>query len=234
MSREWWHGENWLDFYLAAAEVAEKLAIPLGPAQAHLRKLCASGDIRAIMSEILPDRVMPDSAITSSKVEARESETGVLKGKSLEELALELKTLRSLNELLEENLRLNEEVQYGEPELIPPSRWRSEDVDLMPRHLVAVSDNDLSYWLNQQKPPPQASAPQERGKVPRIKSLLAKLYPDGVPAPAYCNRKKLAGQLLKDDPSLSPLDPKTLKSAIDELNADRKRPEGIGNPGASD
>ena len=43
-----WNGEDWLDFARAATEISDKLAIPLGPAEAQLRELCGSGKIRAI------------------------------------------------------------------------------------------------------------------------------------------------------------------------------------------
>jgi hypothetical protein len=46
-----WNGEEWLDFAWAADEIADKLAMPPGPAQARLRKLCGSGEIRAIIRE---------------------------------------------------------------------------------------------------------------------------------------------------------------------------------------
>jgi hypothetical protein len=34
------------------------------------------------------------------------------------------------------------------PELIPPSRWRSEDVDVVPQMRVAVSESDLRHWID--------------------------------------------------------------------------------------
>jgi hypothetical protein len=108
--------------------------------------------------------------------------------------------------------------QGGEivPEFIPPNEWKRPDFDTT---LVYLSPKDLSrQWLElQNKPTP------EMGKQPRIKVLLAKMSPNGVPDPGHCPRKALKADLLKLDPSLDPLDEATLKSAIDGWNADPKR-----------
>ena len=58
------------------------------------------------------------------------------------------------------------------------------------------------------------------GKRPRIKALLAQFYPNGVPDPGLCNRQELQGRILKADPTVGPMDFKTLKTAIDEYNAE--------------
>jgi len=89
-----WDGEDWVYFHWAASEISDKLAIPSRSAKAHLRKLCASGEIRAISS--------------------------------------------AESDLLEE------------PEPIPPSRWRDEDIAASWRLLIAVSRNDLRNWLSHQ------------------------------------------------------------------------------------
>jgi hypothetical protein len=109
-----------------------------------------------------------------------------------------------------------------------------EDPHPWPSTYIDVSEDDVVYWIILAKPKLSLPPSTRQGKVPRIKARLAKLYPNGVPDPAFANRKELQGQLVKDDPSLTPLDHKTLKAAIDEYNADRKRPEGIGMPGVSD
>jgi hypothetical protein len=102
-----------------------------------------------------------------------------------------------------------------EPELILPSRWRAEEVDLaVPWDwMVAVCESDLRYWLNQQPVQPTAG-----GKQSRILRLLAKIHPTGVPNRADCPREQLKAELLAQDASLSPLDLKTLKTAIDAHN----------------
>jgi hypothetical protein len=90
---------------------------------------------------------------------------------------------------------------------------------------VLVSEADLQHWLKKQQPTKQATTEPKKqalGKRPRIKTHLAKLFPDGVPDPAYCNRKELIRELLKIDPGLKPLDDGTLKTAIEEYNTDPK------------
>jgi hypothetical protein len=78
-----------------------------------------------------------------------------------------------------------------------------------------VSGDDFHYWLNQQQP----SQPAAGGKQSRLHRLLVELFPNGVPNRADCPREPLRAELLKRDPSLQPLDLKTLKTAIDTLNA---------------
>jgi TPR repeat protein len=79
---------------------------------------------------------------------------------------------------------------------------------------IDVSEDDVVYWIVQAKPKVSLPPNARQGKIPRI---------------------KLQGRLLEDDPTLKPLDLKTLKAAIDEYNADRanadrKRRERIRNP----
>jgi len=151
-----WQGEAWVYFHWAASQIGDKLAISPGPAQAQLRKLCASGEIRAIAS-----------------------------------------------------------VDDEEPEPIPPSRWSDKDITALWGHdyVVAISGNDLRNWLNQQ--PTQSTA---GGKQSRLIRLLAEMFPTGVPDRADCPREPLKAELLKRDPSLKPLDLKTLKTAIETCN----------------
>jgi hypothetical protein len=146
-----WDGEEWVEFQWAANKIGDKLAIPPGPAQAQLRKLCASSEIKALTF-----------------------------------------------------------VDYDEPEPIPPSWWRDEDINASSH--VAVSATDLRSWLSQQ------SAPAAGGKQSRITRLLADMYPTGVPNRADCPREPLKAALLERDPSLTPLDLKTLKTAIETYN----------------
>jgi hypothetical protein len=156
-----WAGEIWLYFHWAADLIGDKLTIPPGPAQARLRKLCASGEIRAIDSETEPF--------------------------------------------------------CEEPEPIPPSQWRSEDVDLTisQDHCVGVSETDLYHWLEHQSAKPR---PTKVGKAPLIIEHLKQLFPQGVPDPALCPRKALKADLLARDKRLGSLDDATLKSAIDAFN----------------
>ena len=88
---------------------------------------------------------------------------------------------------------------------------------------IAVSTDDLAYWLDKQtEPKPTQGA---FGKVPLIIDQLRQLYPEGVPDRAHCPREPLKADLLKRDKRLSPLDLKTLRSAIDQYNAE------LGNDG---
>ena len=76
-----------------------------------------------------------------------------------------------------------------------------------------VFDVDFYQWLNAKQSPPPS------GKQLRILKLLADMHSNGVPAPALCPRKILKDDLIKRDPTLSPLDEDTLKKAIDKHNA---------------
>jgi hypothetical protein len=97
-------------------------------------------------------------------------------------------------------------------EIIRPSNWRSDEVDLMGP--VGVSENDLQAWLAK-------SRPDAVGKRPRIVKHLATLYPDGVPHAGLAPRKALKADLLRRDSGLAPLDEATLKVAIEAYNKDR-------------
>jgi hypothetical protein len=121
----------------------------------------------------------------------------------------------------------------GPPQRIEPSEWREHEIDLMTdsdgcRYFVDVSEADLRYWLGQQKAKPrearEAREAREVGKRPKIRALLADMFHGcRVPEPAHCVRKALRADLLQRDPNLDPLNLGTLKSAIDEYNADPKR-----------
>ena len=45
-----WEGEPYVYFHWAANKIGDKLAIPPSAAQSRLRRLCASGEIRSVMS----------------------------------------------------------------------------------------------------------------------------------------------------------------------------------------
>jgi hypothetical protein len=119
-----------------------------------------------------------------------------------------------------------EEVCQQEPTIIPPSRWRTEDVDLTvpSTHQVAVSEGDFRYWLDQQpsKPTSTPRSAAERGKVPLIIPYLKQMFPEGVPDPAHYSRKQLRSDLLAKYKNLAPLDDATLKRAIDLIRNDPK------------
>jgi hypothetical protein len=96
------------------------------------------------------------------------------------------------------------------PQPIPPSQWSDDD---LPRFEVLVSNIDFYDWLKRQPTQPTAG-----GKQSRIARLLGEMYPTGVPNRADCPREGLRATLLDRDPSLVPLDLKTLKVAIDAYN----------------
>jgi hypothetical protein len=99
-----------------------------------------------------------------------------------------------------------------EPEPIPPDWWRDKRHTASWDWVVAVSKSDLRNWLSHQ------STPAAGGKQSRITRLLAEIYPTGVPPRADCPRQSLTAELIKRDPSLTPLDPKTLRTAIKAYN----------------
>ena len=97
-------------------------------------------------------------------------------------------------------------------EFIPANEWKRDfDTDG-----VYLSEEDIQrHWLDLLSKSP----PEPTGKQPRIKAHLAEMFPNGVPDPAHCPRKTLKADLLRRDPSLSPLDEATLKSAIEAHNS---------------
>jgi hypothetical protein len=110
-----------------------------------------------------------------------------------------------------------------EPAPIPPSQW--PDDDEVPKVEVLVSNIDFYNWLGRQL------STAAGGKQSRIAKLLGELYPTGVPNRADCPREPLRAALLKRDPSLQPLDLKTLRTAIEAHN---RRLGNAGNASGSD
>jgi hypothetical protein len=201
-----WKGEEWVRFDDAADAYADFVEVSSGVAQRLLREQCASGNIRSIRYTYEP-------------------------GDYERPIPVPLKPSEWI-----ENPYVDVQADY-----VIGSFLRDDDEDADndpgpagPFTYIDVSEDDVVYWIILAKPKLSLPPSTRQGKVPRIKALLAKLYPNGVPDPAFANRKELQGRLVKDDPTLTPLDHKTLKAAIDEYNADGKRPKGIGMPGVSD
>jgi hypothetical protein len=120
----------------------------------------------------------------------------------------------------------------GPPVYIEPSEWRQREIDVMTdsdgcKYWVDVSKIDLEYWLNQQLTQSTAG-----GKQPRIIRQLKEMFPAGVPNRADYPRQPLTAELIKRDPSLAPLDPKTLKTAIEAYN--RQQQGNARNTSVSD
>jgi hypothetical protein len=272
-----WNGEEWEDFHAAAHDIGDKLVIPSGPALARLRQLCASGEVRAILSDaddeeqpepIPPSRwrsedvdlsglhlvtvsmsdlrhwlaQQPDEAEKEKRAkdfwEKAEREGRVLRGDDHEcwehDLFGErwLIWARAIVELGDKlaippsaaHAQLHKLCASGQvraigtddpegsgvmPEPIPPSQWADDD---RPMKDVLVSNTDFYSWLGRQL------SHAAGGKQSRIARLLGELFPTGVPNRADCPREPLKAKLLKRDPSLEPLDLKTLKTAIDAYN----------------
>ncbi len=87
-------------------------------------------------------------------------------------------------------------------------RWKNQ-----PTGGPNVSVRDFEDWLEKKL------SRKPRGKQARIRAQLIKMYPAArVPDPDQCPRDALRADLLKRDKTLDPLDPATLKKAIDEHN----------------
>jgi hypothetical protein len=80
-----------------------------------------------------------------------------------------------------------------------------------------VSSNDLRRWLQDKL------TRKTGGKQARIIELLRTMFPDGVPDVEHCPRYTLKAKLLKLNRDLKPLDEATLKSAIDNYNAEHPK-----------
>ncbi len=190
-----WKAEEWVRFDDAADAYANFVEVSTGVAQRLLREQCASGNIRSIRYTGDPRGDTPIPVLL------KPSEW----------------TTDPYLDFQADYVPTFDRVPDPEDEDDPGS-WG-------PFTYIDVSEDDVVYWIILAKPKLSLPPSTRQGKVPRIKALLTKLHPSGVPDPALCSRKELQGRLLKDDPSLNPLDPKTLKAAIDEFNAER----GIGN-----
>jgi hypothetical protein len=65
-----WNDEHWGDFYMAADNIAATLDISVGLAQAKLRHLCATGEVRALEADDVgeepdfPTRIPPSRWLT--------------------------------------------------------------------------------------------------------------------------------------------------------------------------
>jgi hypothetical protein len=81
---------------------------------------------------------------------------------------------------------------------------------------VYVNKDDYDRWLAKLKPETEPAT--AGGKQSRITRLLAEMFPTGVPSRDDCPRQPLTAELIKRDASLSPLDPKTLRTAIEAYN----------------
>jgi hypothetical protein len=195
-----WDNEEWLIFPEAVGEIMAKVGHSRGVAERTLRVLCGFGDIRSICCD-----------------EDFDEEPRIIEPEKWREIG-EL----DLHGVVVNRVKWN--LQSRSVAKSWPSGEGKLDVEQRLHDTVLVSEADLQHWLKKQqstKQPTTEPKKQALGKRPRIKAHLAKLFPEGVPDPAYCNRKELIRDLLKLDPGLKPLDDGTLKTAIEEYT-DRK------------
>jgi succinate dehydrogenase flavin-adding protein (antitoxin of CptAB toxin-antitoxin module) len=114
--------------------------------------------------------------------------------------------------------------QKGLLEACEKGEMRTQKVERFER-FPDVLDADFFAWLKAQQSRPRG------GKQPRIRKVLAKMFPNGVPKPKLCPRDRLRADILKADRTLGSLDYKTLSTAIKDHNSE------IGNvriPNVSD
>jgi hypothetical protein len=218
---------EWISFGEAAVELSQEFGVSLADAKAELSQIVAEQKIRSI-DETPPASIRP-ARRPLGRVEIDPAELAPLpaplpnidKPETEAEANARFTALVSRLRHAVTQAPSNAEVWIHQPSI---GRW------------TKVSRADLREWLHQ----PSQETRRYVGKRPRIKSHLAKLYPDGVPDPAFCPRKGLLRELLRIDPSLAPLDDGILKTAIDEYNnaavggADPKQSEIIRNRGPSD
>jgi integrase len=104
---------------------------------------------------------------------------------------------------------------------LSPSDWRSREPDYDGLDKdgytteVMLNEDDFRRWLDQGKKPVASTG----GKQSRIIAQLHQRFPVGVPDRAHCPRMPLQHDLVKADPSLAPLDLKTLAKATEAYNA---------------
>jgi hypothetical protein len=89
---------------------------------------------------------------------------------------------------------------------------------------IAVRKEDVRHeWPFDKTTPVRVKA--VRGKKPLIKEYLRQHFPKQIPGPAFANRKALKGEIENSElatryPQLKSIDDGTLKTAIDEYNAE--------------
>jgi hypothetical protein len=206
---------NWLYFYTAAAEVAERLNLSVGKAQRMLREACASGDIR---SKQLVQRSGEWVAEPTKPSEWAIDEIDIEQHRRQRVADTEMRWYDLDIEKLPDNIREAWE------KLQETSRGlEATGAALGSLHLgvgpvnVYVNGDDFQHWLDNLRPVPQPKSPG--GKVPLIIDHLRSMFPKGgVPDASHCPRKQLRADLVKRDKRLEPLDDATLKSAIDAFN----------------
>ena len=214
---------RWVPFILAASITKDYLDVGAGVAERMLREACASGDVRAqqlICDQKfgwVPELIKPREWLEDQmdlKWQTREDVTRVLY------LGLEhaSKDTEDIVDWIELNvLDLPDDIRKPYEAMCHARRqvWETRK-SVMHVFGVYVNKNDCKRWLHKLKP--KAEPATAGGKQSRIIRLLKEMFPKGVPSRDDCPRQPLTAELVKRDPSLKPLDPKTLKTAIDAYN----------------
>ena len=201
--------EEILHFWKAAQEIQYRRQVSYGVALKTLRDLCASGDVRSWRGFVEPVGVetswMPPLPIKPKEWKDDQPD--------LEQHDRVILIYVSKNDL-----------QYWFDPTIKQPDWVPDDPDpdFIPEQLIEIDYEGRVSLKELEKRELQGREPKTKpalGKRPRIKALLAQFYPNGVPDPGLCNRQRLQDRILKADPTVGPMDFKTLKAAIDEYNA---------------
>ena len=158
-----WKGEEWVHFEDAAEAYANFVEVSTGVAQRLLREQCASGNIRSIRYDYDGDDMRPGPE------------------------AVLLKPSEWI-----ENPYIDFQADYepidfedpGNEDLGPPQ---------YPYHYIDVSQDDVVYWIIQAKPKLSLPPTARQGKLPRIKAMLAKLYPVAFPILPFAPARNCKG-----------------------------------------
>jgi hypothetical protein len=212
-----WIDEEWLIFAAADRQIAAELEMSRGVSKRTLRELCTTGDVRSIVTRHTDPHEYPVSIEHIKPSEWVDHE-----------LDLECNWLTyimvSVNDLeywlgKQPNRKPQEKLEWFTIDLnsLSPELRVTYEKLVEARRKFVQSRKD---WLDKQATKPEQQGPKALGKRPRIRAHLAKLYPQGVPDPAFCNRKHLRLQILERDPTLDPLDEETLQKAIKEYDAE--------------
>jgi hypothetical protein len=233
---------TWLFFYTAAGEVVERLGVSTGKARQMLREACISGEVRSKKMVLRDDEWVEEPTKPSEwakdeidieearKKRATDTDT-IWFNFNVETLSLEerhfLETWAQFKEIWKKRKDARSKyIAWCEAKGYDPTpilEVMEEEDQRRPGDApvgVLVNGDDFWHWLFQQPTPvgQQFTPPSAGGKQSRIIRLLADLHPTGVPDRGDCPREQLKANLLARDPSLNPLDPKTLRNAIDAYN----------------
>jgi hypothetical protein len=202
--------EEILHFWKAAQDIQCRRQISYGVALRTLRELCALGDVRSWKGWVEPVGV-ETSWMPPIPIKPKEWKDDQPDLEQHDKVAVVYVSKNDLEYWFDPTIK--------QPDWVPDD----PDPDFTPEQILEIDyERRVSIKeLMRMKQQPSEAKPA-LGKRPRIKALLTQYYPDGVPDPGLCNRQELQGRLLKADPTVGPLDFKTLKTAIDEYNVGKR------------